>query len=108
MKHEYSLKQVQKEWHGTYLAYAVGFFASLILTTLAFFVRASHTALIALALTQALFQLHFFLHLGQEAKPKWESVTFYFMLLILLIVVFGTLWIMSDLNERMMPNMMEM
>jgi cytochrome o ubiquinol oxidase operon protein cyoD len=29
------------------------------------------------------------MHLGQEAKPRWESVVFYFMVLVLLIVALG-------------------
>lgn len=103
----------EKQWHGSYMDYAVGFIASLILTTLSFYLvitkalpeKWMNHGLITLALFQALFQLRFFLHLGKEAKPKWESVTFYFMLLILAIVVFGSLWIMFDLQMRMMPEM---
>jgi cytochrome o ubiquinol oxidase operon protein cyoD len=47
----------------------------------------------------------FFLHLGKEAKPKWESVTLYSTVATLLIIVIGTLWIMYDLNNRVMPGM---
>ncbi len=62
-------------------------------------------AIVGLALVQAIFQLLFFLHLGQEAKPRWEMLVFYFMLLVLFIVVIGSLWIMNDLNNRVMPEM---
>jgi cytochrome o ubiquinol oxidase operon protein cyoD len=50
-------------------------------------------------------QLRFFLHLGQEAKPRWETMIFYFMVLVLLIIALGSLWIMHDLEERVMSNM---
>lgn len=113
---ELSLKQIKKEWHGSLKAYAIGFVASLVLTTAAFLLVITQTldgttlvnTLVALALVQALFQLVFFLHVGQEPKPRWETVTFCFMFAILLIVALGSLWIMHDLNERMMPNMAEM
>jgi cytochrome o ubiquinol oxidase subunit IV len=59
-----------------------------------------------LALVQGVVQLIFFLHLSQEARPRWETLSFYFMLLILFIVMGGTLWIIYDLNERVMSSMM--
>lgn len=112
---ELSLRQMKKEWHGSYKAYAIGFIASLVLTSIAFLLVITKTltgmtlvhTLVALALVQALFQLLFFLHVGQEAKPKWETLTFGFMFVILLIIAFGTIWIMDDLNERTMPGMAE-
>jgi cytochrome o ubiquinol oxidase operon protein cyoD len=113
---ELSLNQIKKEWHGSLKAYLVGFVACLILTSTAFALvitqAISGTALVntlaVLALVQATFQLLLFLHVGQEAKPRWETWTFLLMFLILLIIVTGSIWIMDDLNERMMPNMKEM
>ena len=32
--------------------------------------------IVALALLQAIVQLLFFLHVGQEAKPRWETLVF--------------------------------
>ena len=113
MSTELSLKEIKKEWHGTYQAYAIGFFASLFLTGLSFYLVISHTfstsvlsyTIVGLALVQAAVQLRFFLHLGQEAKPLWETIVFFFMLVILLIICLGSLWVMNDLNSRMMPDM---
>lgn len=113
MSAEPTLKEIQKEWHGSYRAYATGFLSSILLTICSFLMvilkllegKALMIAITALALIQAVFQLRFFLHVGEEPKPKWESLTFYFMLTILLIVAIGTLWIMFDLNSRMMPSM---
>lgn len=110
MHDELSLKEIQKEWHGTLRAYVIGFFASLLLTGASFFIVASKTlsgqpliyTIIALALVQAIVQLLFFLHVGQEAKPRWETVVFYFMVVILFIIAAGSLWIMHDLNDRVM------
>lgn len=113
MSTELTLKEIKKEWHGTYTAYAIGFFASLLLTGLSFYLVSeeyftettlSYT-IVGLGLIQAAVQLRFFLHLGQEAKPRWETVVFFFMLVILLIICLGSLWVMNDLNARMMPEM---
>lgn len=113
MSHELSLNEIKKEWHGTLKSYVIGFTASILLTGISFLLVITkpisgdlliHT-LIGLALIQAIFQLLFFLHVGQEPKPRWESISFYFMLMVLLIVVLGSLWIIYDLNGRMMPEM---
>lgn len=115
MGHELSLQKTKKEYHGTLKSYLIGFAASLFLTLLSFSLVAakllSNQKLIytitALSLLQAIFQLLFFLHIGQEEKPRWGTLTFFFMVLFLIIIVIGTLWVMSDLNDRMMPNMPE-
>jgi cytochrome o ubiquinol oxidase subunit IV len=112
MTEELSLKEIQKEWHGTLKSYAVGFLLSLLLTGTSFLLVISsplsgqvliHT-LTGLAIVQAIIQLLFFLHLGQEDKPRWETLVFYFMVLILLIIAIGSLWIMNDLNDRVMSH----
>jgi cytochrome o ubiquinol oxidase operon protein cyoD len=116
MHTELSLKQMKKEWHGNLRSYVIGFAASLILTSISFLLvifkvlenQSLAYTLGGLALLQALFQLIYFLHVGQEAKPKWETLIFCFMFFILLIIVIGSLWIMYDLNERMMLPMTEL
>lgn len=113
MEHEESLEQIKKEYHGTLSAYIVGFVISLVLTGTSFYLVISKilegptliATLIMLAVIQAFFQLLCFLHLGQEAKPRWESVIFWFMVLVLLIISLGTFWIMADLNDRVMAGM---
>lgn len=115
MENELSLSEMKKEWHGSLKSYAIGFITSLILTSLSFslvvfnLLSGNHLlyAIVFLALTQAVFQLIFFLHVGQEAKPKWETAIFFLMFIILLIIAIGSLWIMYDLNARMMPDMAE-
>lgn len=113
MSSDLSLKEIKKEWHGTLKAYLIGFAASIILTAASFFLVISEVlsghllayTISALAFVQAIVQLLFFLHVGQEAKPRWETVVFYFMVMVLLIIVVGSLWIMEDLNDRVMSNM---
>ena len=57
------------------------------------------------AVLQALIQLFFFLHLGIESKPHWGMITFLFTVLVIIIVIGGSLWIMSNLNYDLMPPM---
>jgi cytochrome o ubiquinol oxidase subunit IV len=58
-----------------------------------------------LAASQAIFQLVFFLHLGLEAKPRWNVAMFLFMLLVITVVIGGSVWIMHNLNYNVMPDM---
>lgn len=113
MHSDLTLNEMKKEWHGSVKAYVIGFIASLILTALSFGLVISEAipkdslvyTLATLGLIQAVFQLLFFLHVGQEPKPRWETVIFCFMFLILLLITVGSLWIMNDLESRMMPDM---
>lgn len=113
MTAELSLNEIKKEWHGSLKAYIIGFFLSLILTILSFSLVVTQAlsghhliyAILGLGILQAIVQLLCFLHLGQEAKPRWETLIFCFTILILLIIVIGSLWIMNDLEHRMMPEM---
>lgn len=111
---ELNLKETEALWHGTKKTYAIGFIGSLLFTLIAFSLvyfqllsgLSLGLALGSLALLQAILQLRYFLHLGEEGAPFWETIIFAFMLLILVIVVLGSLWIMFDLNNRTMMNMM--
>ena len=95
---------------GSLALYVTGYLLSLLLTIGAYIVvtqhRLVHSALIVsiigLAIAQVLVQLFFFLHLGQETKPRWKLAVLLFMLLILGILVFGSLWIMQNLNYNML------
>ena len=111
--HEESLSKIQKGYHGSLRSYIVGFCLSVVLTAASFLLAGLGVfkgdglkfALIGLAVIQGLVQVLFFLHLGKESKPRWETMLFFFMVMVLFIVVLGTLWIMHDLDMRVMPGM---
>ncbi len=113
MTTEFSLEDAKKQWLGTFRAYAIGFAFCLFLTTVSFALVVLKgfagfplvASLLALALLQATVQLRFFLHLGQAHNHRWEKLVFFFMIVLLLVVVIGSLWIMQDLDERMMMGM---
>ncbi len=113
MNDDLGLQTVQKEWHGSLKSYIIGFFLCLFLTGFSFLIVILHLfsgstlfyTLIGLGILQAIIQMLFFLHVGQEDKPKWETISFSFMVMCLLILVIGSLWVLNDLDERMMPEM---
>lgn len=89
--------------------YITGFVLSLLLTLTAYslvvyrFVSEWLLLVLAvLALTQMIVQLVFFLHLGEEMRPRYKLISFGFMALMLLIVVVGSIWIMYNLDYNMM------
>ena len=95
--------------HGTVRTYTIGFGLSLLLTFEAFYI-ATHQSLgatnasiivLVLAIVQLLVQLFFFLHLDRAAKAPWNVLIFIFTAVIVSIVVFGSLWIMNNLNYHM-------
>lgn len=98
--------------HGTPRTYVTGFVLSIVLTVTAYLLVVHHAlsrriligAVVGLALVQFLVQLVFFLRLGREAKPRWKLAVFLFMVMVVLVLVFGSLWIMTSLNYRMTPS----
>ena len=98
------------------IAYSVGFAGSVALTLTAYFLVTNDifsgwtTVLViaGLAVLQCIVQLLFFLHLGQESRPRWQLISLLSMLVIFCVVVFGSIWVMYDLNDRMMPTTQQM
>ncbi len=90
--------------------YISGFVLSLLFTAAAYLAVTQKVwgagalvgVIIGLAIAQVLVQLYFFLHLGQETKPRWKLMVLISTIGILGILVFGSLWIMQNLNYNMM------
>jgi cytochrome o ubiquinol oxidase operon protein cyoD len=96
---------------GSFGSYAAGFVFSIVLTVVAFALVMRGGGLprwfllcgiFAAAILQILVHLHCFLHLGAGSAARWNVLALIFTALILFLFVAGTLWIMSDLNYRMM------
>lgn len=96
--------------HSSGRSYGTGFIIAILLTNAAFLLVVSKAltgwglaaALSALAVAQLWVQLRFFLHLGREDKPKWNLLMFLFAVMVVVILVFGSLWIMKNLNYHSM------
>ena len=91
-------------------SYAVGFGLALLLTFTAFALvqlkllsgLALIGALLGLATIQTSVQLWFFLHLGREEKPQWNTVFLFNTISVILLIVIASIWVMNSLNHRMM------
>lgn len=89
-----------------YRAYIAGYLLSFVLTIIAYWVVVNHklSGSVAmyfiglLALTQFIVQMKLFLHLGKEDKPKYQQTAFYYALGVVVILVFGSIWIMNNLD----------
>jgi cytochrome o ubiquinol oxidase operon protein cyoD len=96
---------------GTLSSYVTGYIFSIYLTVTAYLVVYNHLfshltltiLIIGLAFVQFIVQIVFFMHLGRETKPRWKLAVMLFMIMVVLILVGGSLWIMSNLNVRMTP-----
>ncbi len=64
-------------------------------------------AIIILAVIQAIIQLKFFLHLGQDQSGKTNMALIFFTLGLILIIVVGSIWIMNHLNYNMTPQQIQ-
>lgn len=92
-------------------SYLMGFILSIFLTLFSFILvikkvfSVDKTILIIVitALVQFSIQLIFFLHINRKAKKSWQLSALVFMVIVIFILVFGSIWIMYNLNYRMMP-----
>ena len=96
--------------------YVIVFVSSIVLTMSAYLLTYYHAGgrsllfglLAVLALIQFSVQLIFFLHVGKEFSPRLKLIVTLFMILVVLIIVGGSLWIMYNLNHRVMPSTKQM
>lgn len=113
---------MKNDTRATLKSYVIGFISSIVLTLTAYSLVETHvhsghetfshefliTIIMALAIVQLTIQLIYFLHLNQEAGPRWNLVVFLSTLGIVLILVVGSIWIMNNLNYRMMSSPSDM
>jgi cytochrome o ubiquinol oxidase operon protein cyoD len=92
--------------------YTIGLFLAAILTATSFW--SANTSLLwppgvplglaALAITQMGIHLVFFLHITSGSDSTNNVLALAFGVLIVALVIAGSLWIMTNLNENMMPS----
>ena len=94
----------------TLKAYMIGLALSLLFTFLAFGLVTDHRLstetlyilLSVFAVAQLIAQVVFFLRFNMSPEGQWSTMPFIFTILIVLVLVFGSLWIMWNLNYNMM------
>ena len=95
---------------GNFKSYMVGFILSIVLTAIPFALVMSNVisrsailfGIFGAAVIQILIHLHYFLHLDASSAARWNILALLFTLLIMILFVGGTIWIMYNLNYRMM------
>jgi cytochrome o ubiquinol oxidase operon protein cyoD len=105
-----------KHEHGTIQNYVIGFGLSIVFTLVPYYLAVSHVVMgitlfatiLVFALLQALVQVLFFLHLGRERNPRWQTGFLVATAGAILIVTGATFWIMYHLHENMMPTEVEL
>ena len=93
------------------LGYLTGLGLSILLTATSFFIAGTDlvwqpsipVALVVLAIAQMGVHLVFFLHITTGPDNTNNVMALAFGLLIVLLVVGGSIWIMSHMNQNMMP-----
>ncbi len=93
------------------LGYVVGLGLAILLTAISFFIAGTNlvwqpsipVALVVLAIAQMGVHLVFFLHITTGPDNTNNVMALAFGLLIVFLVVGGSVWIMSNLNQNMMP-----
>lgn len=99
--------------HGSKKSYLTGFVLSAVLTVIPFWLIMSGTMsgtsaiwMIGIfAAVQVFVQVYFFLHMDFSPEQRNTLYSFLFTLFVVAIVMVGSLWIMHNANEHMMPGM---
>ncbi len=101
--------------NASFSGYMIGFLASVFLTAIPFwlvmgnvFDSNSTTAMVILgfAVVQILVHMVYFLHMNFQSEGGWNMLSLLFTAVLLFITLFGSLWVMYNMNVRMMPGMM--
>ena len=91
-----------QETHGSLKSYVVGFLLSILLTVLPLLVvvnkifQKNMTLMFVLVMASMQFfvQLHYFMHVKEEKKPRWNIMALVMGAVIMLTIVTGSIWIM--------------
>ncbi|MBK6615658.1 cytochrome o ubiquinol oxidase subunit IV [Ottowia sp.] len=98
--------------HSTVSAYIIGFFLSVVLTAIPFWLVMAKviddrgTAVLALgsfAVVQILVHMVCFLHMNGKAEGGWTLLSTIFSIVFVAVTIAGTLWVMLHMNTLMMP-----
>lgn len=109
---ELATKHEQNSEHGTVKSYVIGFILSLLFTFIPYYMVVNQSiegtallvAILGFAVIQMIIQVVFFLHLGRGPKPYY-NVTFLILTVVtILVVVGGSIVIMTNLHHNKAPS----
>jgi len=93
--------------------YAIGFVLSLILTAIPFWLvmgnvlppETTKYVIMGFAAIQFVVQMIYFLHMNSKSEGGWNMMALILTVVLLVIVLAGSIWVMSHMNANMMPAM---
>ncbi|SIP88922.1 cytochrome o ubiquinol oxidase operon protein cyoD [Rhizobium sp. RU33A] len=100
--------------HGSYRSYLTGFVLAAILTIIPFAIVMSGgfesrvltaVTVIAFAVVQVLVHMVYFLHMNTRSDEGWTMLSMIFTVIVVVIMIAGSVWVMYNLNNNMMPSM---
>lgn len=98
--------------HGSLRGYLVGFFLSVVLTAVPFWLvmgevldskQLTGFIVMALAVVQIVVHMVYFLHMDTRSEQGWTMMALIFTLIVVVIALSGSLWVMYHLNTNTMP-----
>lgn len=98
--------------HGSLRSYLIGFALSVVLTVIPFWLVMADAfgnpnitipVIFVLGALQMLVHLHYFMHVSVEVEAGWQMMAAVFTVILIVIVMAGSLWIVSHLEKNMMP-----
>ncbi len=101
----------QKPPHGKIGSYVTGFVLSIVFTLIPYYLVVHKTLtgslllpmILGFAFLQLIIQVVFFLHLGRERKPRFNTVFLVATIGAVFVVIAGSVWIMGHLQSNMSP-----
>ena len=93
--------------------YAIGFVLSLILTAIPFWLvmgnvlppETTKYVIMGFAAVQFVVQMIYFLHMNSKSEGGWNMMALILTVVLLVIVLAGSIWVMTHMNANMMPAM---
>jgi len=93
--------------------YAIGFALSLVLTAIPFWLVMGHVlppettkwVIMGFAAVQFVVQMIYFLHMNSKSEGGWNMMALLLTTVLLVIVLAGSIWVMTHMNANMMPAM---
>lgn len=97
--------------HGSLRSYMVGFWLSVILTAIPFYLvmsgvienkQLTSVIIMAFAAAQIIVHMICFLHMNAKSESGWTLMALLFTVIIVVITLSGSMWVMYHLNANMM------
>ncbi len=98
--------------HATFRGYMTGFVLAVILTVIPFWLvmgdvldskSATIAIILALGAVQIVVHVVYFLHMDAKAEAGWNLMSFLFTATLILVILVGSIWIMSHLHDNTRP-----